>query len=50
MWCAKIDLKHAYFHLGLSDQLREFVDLEVGENVYDFQAAAFGLSPLPKNG
>ena len=48
MWCAKIDLKHAYFHLGLSDQLREFVNLEVGENIYQFQAAAFGLSPLPQ--
>ena len=48
MWGAKIDLKHAYFHLGLSNTLKEYVVLKVGEKYYQFQGAAFGLSTLPQ--
>jgi hypothetical protein len=48
MWGAKVDLKHAYFHLGLANELRPYVCLKVDQEVYQFQAAAFGLSPLPQ--
>jgi hypothetical protein len=47
-WAAKIDLKNAYFHLGLSEALKEFLVLKVGEKYYQFQGAAFGLSTLPQ--
>ena len=48
MFAAKIDLKDAYFHLSLGDILRPYVRMAVGKKVYEFQAACFGLSTLPK--
>jgi hypothetical protein len=48
MWACKVDLKHAYFHLGLAKELRPFVRLNVGEKVFEFQAACFGLNQLPQ--
>jgi len=48
MWAGKIDLKHAYFHLGLDKQLQSYMRLQVAGDIYQFQAAAFGLSPLPQ--
>ena len=47
-WAAKIDLKDAYFHIPLGQDLRPFVHLQVGEDVWEFQAACFGLSTLPQ--
>ena len=48
MWAAKIDLKHAYFYLELAEKLRPYVRIQVGEDIYQFQAACFGLSTLPQ--
>ena len=48
LWAAKIDLKHAYFHLGLSEQLKKYVRLQVGQDIWQFEAACFGLSTLPE--
>ena len=48
MWAAKIDLKHAYFHLSLADQLSPYICIQVREKVYQFKAACFGLSTLPQ--
>lgn len=48
MWAAKVDLKDAYFHLALGDELKPYVRLQVGEEIWEFQAACFGLSPLPQ--
>jgi hypothetical protein len=48
VWAAKIDLKNAYFHLGLSEALKEFLVLKVGEKYYQFEGAAFDLSTLPQ--
>jgi hypothetical protein len=48
MWAAKIDLKHAYFHLSIADTLKPWICIQVGENVFQFQAACFGLSTLPQ--
>ena len=48
MWAGKIDLKHAYFHLGLADHLKSYMRLKVGDHIFQFNAAAFGLSPLPQ--
>ena len=47
MWAAKIDLKHAYFHLALAEQLKDYMCIQVEETVFQFQAACFGLSTLP---
>jgi len=48
MWAAKIDLKHAYFHLGIADTLKPYICIQVREKVFQFQAACFGLSTLPQ--
>ena len=48
MWAAKIDLKHAYFHLQLADNLRHYMCIQVEQKVFQFQAACFGLSTLPQ--
>ena len=48
MWAAKIDLKHAYFHLGIAEKIQPYFRLKVKEDIYQFQAACFGLSTLPQ--
>jgi hypothetical protein len=48
MWGCKIDLKHAYFHLPLHPELKEYLNIKVGEKFFQFQAAPFGLSTLPE--
>ena len=48
MWACKIDLKHAYFHMGLAEALKPYVCIQVEEKIFQFQAACFGLSPLPQ--
>ena len=48
MWAAKIDLKHAYFHLQIAEGLRPYMCIQVEQKVYQFQAACFGLSTLPQ--
>jgi hypothetical protein len=47
-WGAKIDLKDAYFHLGVNESFRRYLHLDVGGKIYEFQAAPFGLSNLPQ--
>ena len=47
MWAAKIDLKHAYFHLPVHASLKPYLFMQVNRTLYQFQAAPFGLSPLP---
>ena len=48
MWGAKVDLKHAYFHISLEKSLRPFVRMQVGEKLWEFQSACFGLNVLPQ--
>ena len=48
LWATKIDLKDAYFHLGLGDALQRCVNLLVGQKIYRFVAAPFGLNILPE--
>lgn len=47
-FAGKIDLKDAYFHIGISDSYKPFLRKKVGSQIWEFQAACFGLSPLPK--
>ena len=47
MWGCKVDLKHAYFHLGVADKLKPFLRIQIGQEQWQFQAACFGLNCLP---
>ena len=47
MWAASIDIKHAYFHMGLHPELAKYVVIEIDKVRYRFRSACFGLSPLP---
>ena len=49
MWAAKIDLKHAYFHLGIAEELKPYICIQVEQKVFQFQAACFGMSTLPQH-
>jgi transcriptional regulator of met regulon len=48
MWAAKIDLKHAYFHLGIAETLKHYICIKVEDKVFQFQGACFGMSTLPQ--
>ncbi len=43
-----MDLKDAYFHLPLGENLKSFVRIKVTNKIWEFQGACFGLSPLPQ--
>lgn len=47
-WGAKIDLKNAYFHLEVATPLKPFLRLQVGQEIWQLEAAPFGLSTLPQ--
>ena len=48
MFAIKIDLKHAYFHLGLSQNISPYICMKMGDRYFQFQSACFGLSTLPQ--
>ena len=48
MGAAKIDLKNAYFHLELEKILQPYIRVQVAGDIYQFQAACFGISTLPQ--
>ena len=48
MWACKKDLKQAYFHLGLSEGPKPFIRMNVGDRIFHFKAACFGLNTLPQ--
>ena len=37
MWAAKIDLKHAYFHMGIADHLKQYICINIGEHFFTFR-------------
>jgi hypothetical protein len=47
MWSVKIDLKNAYFHLGVAEVVKPYLCMQVGDRFYQWQEAPFGLSVLP---
>ena len=47
MHAIKVDLKNAYFHLGVADVVKPYLCMQVGEKFYQWQEAPFGLSVLP---
>jgi hypothetical protein len=47
MWGAKADLKHAYFHLHNTHKLLPYMRVNIGQEVYQFPAAVFGMNILP---
>ena len=48
MWGAKVDLKHAYFHLRNSEKLMPYMRVNLGEDIYQFTAAVFCLNVPPE--
>ena len=46
-WALKIDLKHAYFRLALSPELRRFFNSQIGSNVLQCDSACFWLHYIP---
>ena len=48
MWTCKIYLNDYFFHLSLGKELQRYVNLKVGQNIYRFLAAPFGLNILPE--
>ena len=46
-WAMKIDLKHAYFHLGLEPGLEDLLNFQIGSQVFQCRSACFGLHYLP---
>lgn len=47
-WAGKIDLKDAYFHLGLHPDFRPFLRMAVQDQIWEFQSGCFGLSLMPQ--
>ena len=47
MWAVKIDLQNAYFHLPLSNAIKNYIRMEIGPKVFQMEGACFGLSTLP---
>ena len=47
MFGAKLDIKHAYFHLPVHPSLKVFLNILVGQDVYQFQGAPFGMHCIP---
>ena len=47
MWAAKKDLKHAYFHLGIVDSLKEYICIQLEEKSSNFRGL-LGMSTLPR--
>ena len=47
-WGAKIDLKHAYFHIPLSENFQKYVGICVDGSFYKFTALPFGLNIAPQ--
>ena len=48
MWGAKVDLKHAYFHLKNSEKLLPYMRINIGNSIFQFESAVFGLNVLPQ--
>lgn len=48
MWGAKIDLKDAYFHLGLSPDLWPYLRIMVGDQLWEYRGGVFGLNVMPQ--
>ncbi|KAK3543012.1 hypothetical protein QTP70_008698 [Hemibagrus guttatus] len=46
-WFVTIDLKDAYFHLGIRPEHRKFLKFAFGGKVYQFQVLPFSLALLP---
>jgi hypothetical protein len=47
MWGGKVDLKNAYFHLGVAETAKPYLCLQAGDRFFQWQGAPFGLSVLP---
>lgn len=47
MFGVKVDLRNAYFHLGVANVAKPYLCMQVAEKFYQWQEAPFGLSILP---
>jgi hypothetical protein len=47
-WLAKVDLKDAYFTVGVKKEHRKYLRFRWGKRVFEFNCMAFGLAPAPR--
>jgi hypothetical protein len=47
-WAASVDLKDAYFHVGIKRSFRKYLRFVVGGRAYQFRALPFGLATAPR--
>ena len=47
LWAVKLDLKDAYLHLLLAQEIMKFFGFALGERIFAFLVLPFGLSPAP---
>jgi hypothetical protein len=47
-WAVKLDLKDAYFHIGVHPSLCPFLRHKVGSQIWEYRSGPFGLNIMPE--
>ena len=47
-WGAKVDLKHAYFHIPLSEKFARYTGFSFDDTIFRFEAMPFGVNVAPQ--
>ena len=48
-WGAKVDLKHAYFHIPLSEHFARYTRFSFDDTIFRFEATPFGVNVAPQD-
>ena len=47
-WGAKVDLKHTYFHIPLSEKFEHYIGFSFADGIFRFEAMPFGVNVAPQ--